>query len=84
MQALALGTTVFVPFRPYPLRSDVKASVLFLAIGLQKLVVPYTVIKDLGEGLQQPVTIGSPDRPVVVVELLSIVVPIGVRDILEL
>ena len=34
VRILALGAAVFVPFRLYPLGSDVKASVLFLAVGL--------------------------------------------------
>ena len=34
IQILALGTAVLVPSRLYPLGSDVKASILLLAIGL--------------------------------------------------
>ena len=84
IRTLALGTTVFVPFRLYPLGSDVEPSVLLSAVSLQELIVTCTIVEDLSKGLRQPVAIGSPNRPVVVVELLSIVVPIGVRNILEL
>ena len=48
------------------------------------MIVTYTVVEDLSKGLRQPVAIGSPNRLVVIIKLFSIIVPIGVRDILEL
>ena len=51
IRILALGTAVFVPFRLYPLRSDVELSVLLPAVSLQELIVTCTIVEDLSEGL---------------------------------
>ena len=42
------------------------------------------VVEDLSIGLKQPIAIGSPNRLIVIVELLLEVVSILVSDVLEL
>ena len=61
-----------------------KLSTLYLLVGLQEIAISIAIVKDPGVGLQQPVLVKGPSRLVVVINLLLIVVPTQVSDILEL
>ena len=53
-------------------------------VDLEEFIVTLAVVKGPDKGLRQPVLVNSPDRPVVVIELLSKVIAALVYDILEL
>jgi hypothetical protein len=81
---LARKLYTLVLLRLYPPRSGAKPSPISSFVGLKEFIVPIAIVEDLSIGLKQPIAIGSPNRLIVIVELLLEVVSILVSDVLEL